>query len=603
LKNSSVRIIKFSIALIFAIFAWWNLSNLPWYPPVMLNLKGVVGHTVNLKLEKSDHEIVYTNIYPTEAKSIYNIPGSRIITLEVSPSVNATIIFTSNEQHQSLQLINGSASFPLQSSMSKNQYVVEAYTIVSVMFFLILWFLLEQLSWSSSKRWPIYAGIFLLHSCFLGLLFWGSFPGFLGHDTFNNYSNALSYRPSSVFLGDLYSSIMIVLMQLIPKVWVTSLLNSLVILTCLTTLSTIAVRLNVIKFYFLGLCLFFLYPANSLISFFGVRDITSLWVFTTTILLFYSSYITKDTSFKNVLGITICTIIACLTRQEAFIILLPGMIIISYLVHKTFFKPSLIMASVTLLASLLTNIISVHPMEAANYHATLIVNPLSYILKNKYPQGLPEQVNRDLGTYFKNEYLVQYQEDFEILPFHKGGVNFLSTQKDYNQFRSAAIMIILSSPWLFLKNRINMAGYIFGFNTNWSFIYSDEYSFSPARSSEYIEDVKSELSVPKYSRPSWGFKMTSYSGRLIRQHPIVFASYIIPLLLILGLFITRYTSRFYALLCLILGARIILVCLIAPAGYFKYQYPLWLFAPFSLFLLVAEKRRKLTNPPAPFTTL
>ena len=279
------------------------------------------------------------------------------------------------------------------------------------------------------------------------------------------------------------------------------------------------------------------------------------------------------------------------------------MITISYLVHKTFLKPSLIIASVTLLASLLTNIISVHPMEAANYHATLIVNPLSYILKNKYPQGLPEQVNRDLGTYFKNEYLVRYQEDYEILPYHKGGVNYLASQKDYNQFRSAAIMIILSNPWLFLKNRINMAGYIFGFNTNWSFIYSDEYSFSPARSSEYIEDVKSELSVPKYSRPAWGSNMTSYSGRLIRQHPIVFASYIIPLLLILGLFLTRYASRFYALLCLILGARIILVCLIAPAGYFKYQYPLWLFAPFSLFLLVAEKRRKLTNPPAPFTTL
>jgi hypothetical protein len=45
------------------------------------------------------------------------------------------------------------------------------------------------------------------------------------------------------------------------------------------------------------------------------------------------------------------------------------------------------------------------------------------------------------------------------------------------------------------------------------------------------------------------------------------------------------------------------VCLTAPAGYFKYLYPLWLFAPFALFLFMAERKLRLTKTTQPSTTL
>ena len=598
LKNLNARILKFFLALIIAVFSWWNFSQLPWYTLVELNLRPLIGHSINLIIQKSNGKIISRNFEPNETTSSIKIMASKLLFIKVVPPIVSEISFKANNVDQKLSIHEGMITFPFQEPMNRNDVVFESYTIIAVLIFFLSWIVLEFLSLSAYRSWLQHAGLFALHISLVTLLFWGSFPGLFGWDTFVNYSAALSYY-TSVFVGDLYLSLLMIVLQYFPESWVISLLNSAVILCCLTALSSMAIRLKAIKYYFLGLALFFLYPINPLISMFAVRDIISFWFFNTTLLCFYYSYVTDNRSFKSYLTISVCTIITCLMRQEAFLVLLPGLVITSYFFHKTFFRSSLVIVALTVCAHIMINIIAPNPMEANNYQTTLLINPLSYILKEKYPTVLPKHVIDDLGPYFKSDYLVKYQIDFEIDPFHKGGVNFETSEKDFIQFRNAAIKIILSNPWLFLKNRTILASYLFGFNNGWSFAFEDKFFNNWI----YFADIKSHFPTKPDARPKWSFGVIEDLQRIIHKYPIIFCSYLLPLLVIVGLLLIRPFSPFFASLCAILGARTLVVCLTAPAGYFKYLYPLWLFAPFVLFLFMAERKLRLTKTTQPSTTL
>ncbi len=598
LKNSNARILKFFLALIIAIFSLWNFSHLPWYPLVELNFRPLIGHSILLKIEKSNGDIFFRNFKPNEANPSIKIMASKLVELEVTPPVDSEIAFKVHNSEQRLFIHGGVTVFPDQYSKADNLVVFEAYTIVSVLIFFLSWIILEFIRWSPSREWYQYAVFFALHISIITVLFWGTYPGLFGWDTFENFSAALSYY-TSAFVGDFYLSVLMVLLQYIPESWLISLLNSAVILACLTILSTMAIRLNTAKYYLIGLALFFLYPINAVISMFAVRDITSFWLFNITLLCFYYSYITQSRSFKSFLLIATCTVITCLMRQEAFLVLLPGMVITSYLFHKTFFKSSLLIVALTFCAHLMINIIAPNPMEGNHYQTTLLINPLSYILKEKYPTALPEEVIHELGPYFKNDYLVKYQLDFEIDPFHKGGINYEASEKDFHQFRNAAIKIILSHPWLFLKNRIKLAGYLFGFRGGWIYAFEDSFY----KNWTHFADIKAQFSTSPKARPEWGNQIMTDLINRIHQNPVIFCSYVLPLLILICLLLIRPFCWFYASLCIILGTRTLVVCLTAPAGYFKYLYPLWLFAPFALFLFMAERKLRLTKTTQPSTTL
>lgn len=159
--------------------------------------------------------------------------------------------------------------------------------------------------------------------------------------------------------------------------------------------------------------------------------------------------------------------------------------------------------------------------------------------------------------------------------------------------------IILSHPWLFLKNRLKLAGYLFGFNKQWSHTFDDSFY----KNWPHFANVRAHFTTRPDSRPNWGNQMISDLDKRTHQNPLIFSSYLLPLFILIGLLFVRPFSRFYALLCIIIGARTLIVCLTAPAGYFKYLYPLWLFAPFVLFLFMAERKLRLTKTTQPSTTL
>ncbi len=440
------------------------------------------------------------------------------------------------------------------------------------------------------------------------MIFYGGYPGFLGFDSFEALRAIAAVTPS-IFLGDFYFSLNMIFFQIWPEVSALSIINFLTIFFCLTSFSNIAIRMGTLKYYILGLLIFFAYPVNILLSLYSVRDISASWLMAYVLIKFYDLCLSENTSLKANLNFGIAFGACCFLRKEAAWVMLPLLSLLILFRFRFLLRSFAITSILTIMFIWLIQLNNTNQRHHDNYEVTLLINPLSYILKEKYSGGLPSEIDQKLGPYFKNEYLINHQTDFEITPFHRGGVNNGVSHDDYLKFRKASFEIILQNWNLFLVNRLKIAGYHFGYPMDFAYIASDLYLDSLHRkwqspdSKTFFSSVEQQISASRYHRPDSARKFLNKLMRLKSQYSHIFSNYLIPILSILIALFYYPRSFLFNSVCFVLLCRIILVIMTAPAGLFKYQYPLWIFAPFSLLILVAEKRRKLTNAPIPFKTL
>lgn len=287
-------------------------------------------------------------------------------------------------------------------------------------------------------------------------------------------------------------------------------------------------------------------------------------------------------------------ILAMILRPETVFALLPAILFISYFYNKHYLKWSivtiLVYSAVTLFQSIPLKLIKDNS-SVNNYEATTLINPTSYILKRLYPNGLPEDVDKDLGKYFKNEYLLIYQNDLEIDPYHNGGVNWSSTPDQYFQFRSQCLKIILSNPLLFIENRLNMTATTFNINNRWNFLGSIQ--------NNDTDDFHQRVRV-----------LSNITTRIRNNSALVYfqnivdskysKSFILPtILLFTALLLTSSSGWFYKIFSILL-LRTLIVILTAPASYTKYHYIIWLFAIFCFPCVIWELK---TKPPSSLRTI
>ncbi|MDO9182846.1 MAG: hypothetical protein Q7U04_10585 [Bacteriovorax sp.] len=217
------------------------------------------------------------------------------------------------------------------------------------------------------------------------------------------------------------------------------------------------------------------------------------------------------------------------------------------------------------------------------YQTTALVNPLSAILKEKYPMGLPKEIDNQLGKYFKNDNLIKFQDDYEITPFHNNGPNSNFTHEQYKQFRNASIQIFLENPTLFIKNRTKMAIGMFGVKNRIN-IHFDEFN-----NSGFPEKIKHLLGInKKYSRSNSIASALNFLFFQINKYPAIFESYIIPFCALFIILIFSRKAPWFRTIFIFIVARTFLIILITPANLFKYNYILHLFSLFCIPIVTSE---------------
>jgi hypothetical protein len=600
LKSSYSRTSKIILSILLSSLCWWLFYQRPWNPKLVLNLKNFIGHEVEFKLEKPDGSIETINLKPAPQSFEFSFLAIKPLWIQIIDSGNAILKYQTADKSFELQLSSSGTNFPPVESQRFNQPILEAISLLSFLIFLIIWLILENFPRKISLDWRKYFFMFFIHASLLSFLFWLTFPGFMNWDSFQYFKTANQYE-FSPFTGEFYISIVMVLYQFLPKIWILSLINAIAIFLSLTLISSISIKYKLEKFYFLSLLFFFLYPANSLISFFSVRDISSFWFLISTFFYLFLMILNHDSSFKSSLLLFFLVLISSLGRQESVLILIPGLLMIGLKIHRQFLKNAILICVGVMVVQGSLKYVDPPLMDQYNYQTTLIISPLSFIIKDKYPKGIPDELDKKLGKYFKNEYLLNYQSDFDIVPFHQNGVNSSATEQDFLKFRSTSLQLIFQNPWAWVKNRFKITCFMLGFTG--LYLLNDDYFEYWRNYPLFYKETKQQLLANNHKRSNIAHHFAFKLFRFVNKYHIVFCSYLIPLLIIFGLAVSNPACRLYALFVFLLILRTLITCAVSPAGYYKYLLPLWLFAPFSIILLLAERKHRLTKEASAFKTL
>lgn len=541
------------------------LSLLPWHSPQLLEWKSNQG-TLNITLEKSNGESISRTIDLSRITSPIKIFGQKI-----------EAVSSSQEIHVS------PAGYP------SDRIRIYVGILVTAAFFLGGFVYFRMLVRRSRRSGNAYKDVAFY---FLNLIFFGAIlnaysPGFLNFDSLFYYQTASSYQFSD-FIGFYFNSFMVGLFQLFPYPWILPVLNVILISAFLTHLFIISRELKSTKFFFLACFLFYLYPANDFMVITASRDILSHWVMFMFLVELYLMFSFKQTSQPKLTGMAFSAALLSVLRPETVYVLLPYLVFLTWKDSRIHLKWAgltiLLCLSLILLEEATYLLTKRQDIWKAHYKTTLLVNPLSYVLKKKYTEELPPEVSQELGTFFKNDYLVKYQDNHDIPAFHKGGINPSATIQEYTQFRNASIGIFLTNPLLYLENRFKISTAMFGLSNKTSFV-SNEYPL-PSQ-----ERKKIQLGFNDYSQSQLANKIFN-TFNLYR--PMITKSYVIPFLVLFISFFYSARGGWYRKILYFLIARTLLVIAITPGGYFKYNYSLWLFPIFMLPMLVWEYKSK--NP-------
>lgn len=465
--------------------------------------------------------------------------------------------------------------------------VMRSLILVSLTLFFML-FIISRWIQSADLRFDVLPTtlVFFSHFLFLELFFYYHRPGFYNFDSFRNLMDAATHS-LSVFHGYFYSGFVMVFYHLFPSESLVGHLTIFVISLTLAFLFRFSYRENLVKIYLVSCGLLYVLPINLVMALINGRDPVANWILGLTLVYFYLCF--KNLPDSSLLTLFFLSYTTCLLRPEMKLLIPAALVLFAWRygkLNRKFVITTLMIFPVVYAVNKRT--FSLSPdHEQWHYETTLLVNPVGSILKKLYPEGLPEEVKRNFGNYFKMDYITRYHDIADIYPFHKGGVNLESTYEDYKKFRKASIDLISQHPLLFLKNRLEMAYLMSGLKQNIWFA-SDEYSDA---THPFMQEARAFLDLPPHPHVRGPFLDLAFSGNIFIR------SYLIPLFLLpLLAFLLPLRSPLLGIF-LILVARTLIVILTSPATYFKYNYILWLMSILVLPLWVYEWRslpRKLT---------
>lgn len=538
--------------------------NLPWYQPVTLIASGTEA-VVSLRLKRSNGEVLERTYDLQQTGPELKI--SRQAVLEVN-------------------VLSGNVTIKKVES-AREGWTASVY-FASIISALLITGFLTYVTWLLRSASSYLA--LVIHGSLMTIFFFGTFPGLYNFDSFA-YLNTQIASPNE-FVGLIFGSLFLTLYECFPAPWIFSLLNAVVATSALFHLGIMARKGKVEGWYWLACAVFYCYPGNLLLNFSANRDILSSWLFTILSFQYYFAHLEDD--FENQKSrILRWTSGTALFRPETLFVLL-SYVAVSYRWLKGHWRWVYSLVVLLLILPMLQKgleVLGVNTSGKLIHQTTLVVNPLSYILKHKYGQ-VPEDIDKALGPYFKNDYLVTYQSDLEIRPVHQGGANHFGPDEEKERFRNEAFKIIIKNPVLWLENRWKMSMGLLGFTSRYIYVATDGYGDG----NPFFESIRIENSLPTYDLTSGFRKGVMKLLSLPERYPsYLLKSYLIPVLfLLLSLWLTRGGGAFGKVLPLQL-IRLVVVFVSAPAAYYKYNFTFWIFAVFAFPFAIQEFRKSRAN--------
>lgn len=578
-----MKISRFLIPFVFISLCGYFYS-LPWSHPIEAWPKSQHGSVI-LTLLRSNNELISRTFDLSKTQLPIRLAGVRIQFVEFT-SANSLQVFAGGNSY----FFDETHQPELPSSRNKREILL-SIVIVSLVLTYLVNALYVFFSTIQRNEQVFVSIIYGLHFGIFSTWLYQALPGYFTYDSFQYLADGNIYYLSD-FSSLLFSAIMMVSYQLVPFEWILSLGNIFIIATCLTYLFYICYKRNLLKYYFVACAGFYLWPGSIPFNLFSMRDISSHWILAFTLIYMAVYFLDRRDDRISTVNLVFLLTMTSLFRQESVYILPLALLALSYRYQKKHLRFFAFVSLTLFTLSFLTTTYN-HRLErsknALRYKSTILINQLSYILRHLYGTKLPDEVNMRLGSYFKNQYLLDYPSDFEILPFHKGGVNDDFNPEDYDQFSSAAFEIFKQNPGLFLENRFRMAKMMLGLDEDAGPVLFNVYN----KKGRFYLETKNLLSLRAYENQSLLIEnLVTYFNS---NYHLLFRSYLIPLILLTLLGLLSRKCPIFLVVLTAIALRTLLVFLTGPAGLFKYNYVLWILGFFGVPILVLERRSNIDN--------
>lgn len=342
-------------------------------------------------------------------------------------------------------------------------------------------------------------------------------------------------------------------------------------------------------------------PPASLLVLSQNRDSTSSLLITFLVLtLVYNKYATTSIFRFNIYFLSAVGILVTDIRQEARIFIPFLILMIPYSLGFSWskvLKSSLVFLSLGIAwFALPIKLFDLKTYDAV-YRSTTLINPLSYILKEKGLHSLSPDQYKDLDGYFNVPMLVEYYSPFEIEPMYKGGVRLGFSPEAYTRFENATFQLMADNPLLVVKNRLSMAWRIMNMDRQ-SYFYSDrltEDNSSQPDLSTNILGYKKKLE-PNLFQSLHQKAITGFLFYLPQPIHFLLVTGLVPLLLLCFLALQYKKSLLIAACSVMILIRTIVVFIFSPAGYFKYISSTWLCGWLLLFLFIQIQNLSKSKP-------
>ena len=554
-----------SCSVLFSLFVFSLLLTRPWPTPV--HLQGELGSAIDIKFERiNGTEFVKQYTFSSELfeRRFHSLKPLEMKAISGDLSVKLNGIQYDLKNDVILKL-------PVWTSVRFKLKPLISMLLTSLVGGLLFYFVISNMGRLRDKK------SFIVIPLLLIFIYGSSNPGIFWFDTYVNLDTAAVYGLSE-FTGLLFCGILMSLYQLFPELGLVHWLNFFIVAFSLISIYLDTKSKKQIFLFGIGLSLILFYPANTNFNISSNRDVAAMWVLGVFLLQllkhrFDSNRLQSRASFWFLL------ILSCALRLEfIYVVILLSPLLLLKKKFKLFSGTVLIVGSL-----LLINHGIISPGDRNAYQSTAFINPLSYILKTKYSDKLPDEIDKRLGNYFKNSHLLDHYSEFEINPFHYGGVNPTATSEDYRQFRSATFEIISENIGLFIENRFKFIQSMFGFSHLKPYIgFLNEPASNP-----YLQVIMIRLGFDPDKKFSENRFINLYGLDLSFSSPWYMSYFLAVILLFTG--VLYKNKSFYAILT-ILFIRTVIVILTAPAPMYKYNFVIWVVACFSLVYIQQHKQ-------------
>jgi hypothetical protein len=332
-----------------------------------------------------------------------------------------------------------------------------------------------------------------------------------------------------------------------------------------------------------------IHPINQAMLLFHCRDsLFSLFL----ILLSFQLLENRTWKISKIIYFTTFLIILGDLRQEAKIYLLVFPFFLLYLKRWNFREIKFFLIFCLVLSFFYYKLVSDYFQSGSYgyaYQVTSYVMPLSQIFHDLPDDKISESDLKSIDKVLNVEMLRKYFSPVDIDPFHNGAFTNNLSKQQWARFKTAAHALILQNPTIFLNNRIYLLKSMLNIGHPPLIISDDlrmnkQSSFTELVNKIHLQNNVSELSKYSISYRNFLFDLNK-SDSLVK---VLLNSMLMPCLFLIFCILTISIFPALGSIAVVVGVRLPILFLFAPANYMKYIYSLFLLFTFFFIIYLSK---------------